>query len=228
MALKDREKLMVGGMMITGGLALLIGLGLPQFDAVNANLTQKGELETQIKGMEVQQQALHTEIDNLQKRNDLPKDIVIRQFTSQNREQIIKAMVDEIVNLAAHAGNKLISLEPHEVEPLFPPPAPVDPKAAPVDATATDPNAAPAPPPQPLLEAFGYTMAVRGSYNQVQDFLKSMFSNKELIEVTSIELQNENGVTRGGATASTTTVPIDYSRPIKLITKMRLVLEPAQ
>ena len=81
-----------------------------------------------------------------------------------------------------------------------------------------------APPAQATLETFGYTMAIRGNYNQMKNFLEAMFSSRELVEILSIELQNENGPTRAGGSTS---MPVDYSRPIKMIATMRLVLQPA-
>ncbi len=144
---------------------------------------------------------------------------------------------------------------PADVPETPDPNAPADPNAAPADgstppaeggeAAAPNPDAvdpastgapviaigeqAPAGPPKPALETFGYELAIRGTYDSLQSFLRSLASNKELMEVLNIRIENETGVSRVMPDKSTGTgdVALDPSRPIKLTATIRLVMQSA-
>ncbi len=220
MALKRSEKVLVGAGMIVGGLALLIGLGLPQWDAFMAANTQIGTLKDELKNLDVQKTSLNAQIALLEKNTAIPPGIEIKMYTEQNREEIIKGMLDQIVGLATGAGNKFISLKPLEnVQPILPPPAKTDDAAK----SATDPNAPPAPPPAPLLSTFGYEMAIRGSYDHLQQFLKAMAAQKDLLEISGIVLEDEASMTQGKSADGGT----DPGHPIRLTAKLRLALQPS-
>lgn len=233
MALKKSEKLLVGGALIAGGIALFIGVGLPQWDAYTSSNTQVTDLNQQITDLGTQKETLNAQIALLEKNTDIPPGIEIKTYTPDNKEAIIKEQLDEVVGLATRAGNKFISLTPTEAEPILPPPkapekgkngeAAANPEATgTADASASGDKKEPVMP-DPILSTFGYDLAVRGTYNSIQNFLKLMDEQRALLEVSGIRLENEAG---GDQTASAGDKVIDPSAPIRLTAKLRLALQP--
>jgi hypothetical protein len=246
MGLKRSEKMLVGLGMMAGGLALLIGVGLPQWDAYSATNTQIAALNDEIKLMDSQKTSLNAQIALLEKNTDIPPDIHIRTYTEQSKDEVIKAMLDQLVNMATDTGNKFISLSPDETAaPIVAPPPAADKdkakdgkaqgnQATPTASTSAtgsaaadqpaDPNAPPEVPP-PILSTFGYNLSIRGTYDTLQHFLRSLDSQKELMEVSAILVENEAGADRagGGSGAATTSDPM---HPLKLTASVRIVLQP--
>lgn len=226
--MKKSEKTLVGLMMIVGGIALVVGVGLPQWDAFSNNSSRISTLNDEIKGLQVQKENLNATIALLEKNTAIPPGLEIRRYTDQNREEIIKSLLDGVVKLATGAGNRFISLTPSEVAPILAPPPPPKEGAGTKGATntnaaaSTDPNAAPAAPP-PLLSTFGYELAIRGTYDSLQGFLRAMDSQKELLELSSITLENE--ASKSGKGPDDTADP---HFPIRLTAKVRLALQPAR
>lgn len=249
MALKRSEKMLVGLGLGVGGIALLIGVGLPQWDAFSAANSQISTTNDEIKALESQQINLNAQIALLEKNTDIPPGINIRTYNDQNREEVIKAMLDQVVNLATGTGNKFIALNPDTEDPLSNVTAP-SPSAAPAPAAnttqtpaagatttdtpasangtattnATDPNALP-PPPPPILSTFSYVLSIRGTYGSLQDFLRSLDSQKELMEVSGINIENEAGADRSSASGGAADVA-DPGNPLKLTANIRIVLQP--
>jgi cytoskeletal protein RodZ len=244
MGLKRSEKMLVGLGMMAGGLALLIGVGLPQWDAYSATNTQIAALNDEIKLMDSQKTSLNAQIALLEKNTDIPPDIHIRTYTEQSKDEVIKAMLDQLVNMATDTGNKFISLSPDETAAPIVAPPPVADKAKDVkaqgnqaaqtastpatgDAAAgqsADPNAPPEVPP-PILSTFGYNLSIRGTYDSLQRFLRSLDSQKELMEVSAIQIENEAGADRAGGDSGAAKTS-DPMHPLKLTASVRIVLQP--
>lgn len=78
--------------------------------------------------------------------------------------------------------------------------------------------------PKPLLSSFGYDLAIRGTYDSLQRFLKTMDVEKELMEITNITLENEISAIPG-ATSATGVLP-DPQYPIRMTARIRLAMQP--
>lgn len=232
MALKKSEKMMVGYGLIAGGIAIVVGLGLPQLDAFNASNTQVNDMNQQIKDLAVQKETLNAQITLLEKNTDIPPGIEIRTYTADNKEQTIKELLDGVVGLATEAGNRFISLTPAEADPVIPPPPPTPDKSkdaaatagtTPAPATGTgDEKKEPVLPP-PIMSTFGYDLAIRGTYDSIQNFLRAMDAQKELLEISGIRLENEAGSDQVNSSGEKIT---DSSAPIRLTAKLRLAMQP--
>lgn len=230
MALKKSEKLLVGGGLIVGGIALFIGMGLPQWDAYSNSNSQVADLNQQITDLGVQKDTLNAQIALLEKNTDIPPGIEIKTYTADTKEVTIKELLDQVVGMATQAGNKFISLTPTEAEPILPEPKEAekgkgDAKATDAAAPATEANGENKEPvlPDPILSTFGYDLAIRGTYNSIQNFLKLMDDQKALLEINGIRLENElasDAASGGGDKIS------DPSAPIRLTAKLRLALQP--
>jgi hypothetical protein len=105
---------------------------------------------------------------------------------------------------------------------------PVQAAANAVGSAVTGSSASTAPvAPQPLrpgLQTYGYDLVVRGNYQSIQGFLASLNKHKELIEVSNILIENEAGSER----QDTDGIKSDLLRPIKLTTRLKLILLPDQ
>jgi hypothetical protein len=227
MRLKQSEKKLIGIALLAGGIAVFVGFGLPQFDAFTANTSQLNTLNDELKNLQLEKDSLTGQIAILEKNTDIPPDIKVKTYTSDNREAVIKQMLNQVVELATGVGNQFISLSPKEVDPL------IDTPAAPVKGgtsqaqsgkseTQTSKGEAVSPP-SPMLTTFGYQLAIRGTYETIQNFLKQMAQEKELLEITTINLVNES--TSKGSTASTAAM-YDPGAPIKLTATIRLAMQP--
>ncbi|WP_373533211.1 hypothetical protein [Vampirovibrio sp.] len=232
MALRQNEKTLVGAALVAGGIAIFVGLGLPQFDAYTANTTQFNALSDELKNLQIEKDSLTGQIAILEKNTDIPPDIKVKTFTEDTREVVIKQMLDQVVGLATGAGNKFISLAPAEVDPLISSSATAsaegepaaDATNAPADAATPEEGAEgePVAPPPPMLTTFGYQLAVRGTYNTIQSFLRLMAQEKELMEMTAINVVNESN---NKDTAGATDTLYDPGSPIKLMVTIRLAMQ---
>lgn len=248
MALKKSEKQLVGVMLFIVAGASVFMMGMPNFAGLQQAWAKKTELETNLKNLATTETSLQAEIASLKQQMQLPNDITLRKHTPENLQANVKSILDKVLDMAAMDNNTIISLAPwKDVPPILPPPpAPPQGTAAPAAANAAapaagttpaDPNAPPPPPPPPPLTVVGYDLAIRGTFGSVQAFLKDMDKQKELVEISNIQIVNEHGPDRGAAAdqdASSQTEQknspgplLDPDRPIKLFMKLRLVLEPA-
>jgi hypothetical protein len=242
MALKKNEKRLVGGVSIAASVAIMMLFAMPQLDAWMAGNNQVNALKEEIKNLGAQQTALQSQISLLERNTDIPAGVTIRTYTEENREQIIKFMLDQVVSLAMGAGNRFISLKPSEVDPMIAPPPPPAKGAAGAVATttttqtpssstttvpnttstSTTPGSTDASAPTPVLTTFGYDLAVRGSYDTLQRFLRIIGQQKELMEIVSMTIDNEAAAEKGGGT----TKAVDPNHPLKLTAHLRLAMQP--
>jgi|GEM_PF-1983797 len=249
MALKKSEKNLVGIASIAIGGAIIMMVAMPQWDSWNASNNQVNSLKEEIKNLTAQQNSLNAQVTLLRQHTDVPLGVTIRTYNEGNREQIIKSLLDHVVNLAMGAGNRFISLKPSDAVPMILSPPPLKTAAngyssTPAAATTTTTNttttattttttstttsttpdvnaeaeAAVAPPP---LTTFGYDMAIRGSYDTLQRFLRVMGQQKELLEIVSLTLDNEAVKGKAGSAGTP-----DPSRPLKLTAHLRLAIQP--
>ncbi len=254
MALKQSEKTLVGVAMIAAGIALVVAVGLPQFDAYNASNTELTSLKDEITSLETQKTSLAAQIKILEKNTDIPSDIKVKTFTPDTREQMIKQMLDQAVGLASGTGNIFISLSPVEVAP-FPGTAEAAAKdgqsgdaaqgenkdtansdqsesadaSAGAEASGADGESKePPPPPAPTLSTFGYELAVRGTYDTIQKFLQKMTQQKELMEILEMTLENEATATSGSSSSSGSSTLANPKSPIKLKVTLRLAMQQVE
>lgn len=221
--MKKSEQTLVGIMLLAGSAALIGTVGLNQWDAFNNAQSQISSLTDEIKGLDAQKLTLNADIAEMEKNSSIPSDVEVLTYTEKNREQIIKGMLDKVVNLATGAGNLFISLAPSDVkdEPAPPPPPPTAKPAAATDATTTaDGKPAEPEPVQPVLNTFDYDVSVRGTYGTIQAFLKAVATQKSLMEIHTIKLENEVGST------AVTTDTTDPFHPIRMTAQIRLALQP--
>ena len=226
MALKKREKMLVGVMLVCVAVATVAYVTLPCWDSLSANQQKLTDTKASVQSLTTQKGSLQSELESLKTANNLPPGIDIPRITSKTKEIVIKGILDDVVSNAADSGNKLISLKPYDAPPIIPPPPPPEPNknnapAMPGMGTQTQE----APPPPPPLVSVGYELAVRGTYNTIQAFLKRMDNPNQLIEMHGIELENESGpvrVSEGGAPDENAVTDPMY--PIKLKAKLRLIL----
>ncbi len=234
MALKKREKILIGVMLLAGGIFTLAYFAWPQWEAVSTNQTKLSDTKTATEGLLTQKQALQTEVDRLKKEKNLPLDVVIRRYTPTTRQAVVKEILDEVVNYAAESNNKLISLEPYNATPIVT--ASQEEEDAKNDkeksknkskkgssSSKNSEDNPDEPKPSPLT-VVGYEMSIRGTYDSIQNFLARMEDHKDLIEVSSIDLLNEAGPARKSTTKTPKAI-LDPSRPIRLNAKLRLILQ---
>lgn len=224
MALKESEKTLIGFALLAGGIALVFVFGLPQWDLYSQQTQQITGLKQEKEGLLTQKDALQSQISVLEQNTNIPLDLKVQTYTDQDREQMIKRLLDHIVNLSTKAGNKFISLGPTPADELATPVAPPvsqeqDESASAQNNTSGEKEAPPVP--APLLNTFEYDLAVRGSYDTVQKFLKLVDNQKTLIEIGRIAIENEL-LSEGSATRD---VLLDPGRPVKLTANIRLSMQ---
>jgi cell division protein FtsB len=219
--MKQSEKTLVGLLLLVGGAAIVALVGLPQWDAFSNNQAQVTSLNDEIKVLDAQKTALNAEIAQLEKNSIIPEDIEVQVYTEKNREQLIKGILDRVVNLATDAGNIFISLAPLENKNAAPePPAPAKNERTPAASAGNASEESDAPPP-PVLRQFSYELSVRGTYTSIQSFLRSMAAQKALIEIAAMKLVNEQGETLPSADNA-----LDPFHPIRMTATIRLAMQP--
>ncbi len=239
--MKSSEKTLVGAALIVASIGLGIFVGMPQWTAYSDANTQVDGLNTDIKTLDASKEDLTSHIALLEKNTDIPLGVRVRRFNDQNREQIIKALLDQVSLLATSAGNRFISLAPSkDVQPMIEAPPVL--KAAPMEAPATttttsttatsdgstadtsssDSKSKVTPLPAPILSTFGYDMVTRGTYATIQNFLRLMNDQKELLEINGILVENEM-VPVAGALPGPLANP---NFPIRLTSHIRFALQP--
>ncbi len=220
-SVSNRDKIILGGGLIAAGF-IVVGLLLiePAWKNIEATQLKIKEAETLVESLSAQEKSINLEIQRYQQKVDLPSNLIIREFKTASLDENIKIMLDAVIHTATAAGNVLVSLEPIASAP---PPPPATPPAAP--ATPAVPGAAPPPPPPPpALRAVEYDMVVRGNYNNLVSFFKTMSEYNELVEIISIKMQNEGSSERVASGSSGGRM--DPSKPIRLTAKFKLYLKP--
>lgn len=239
--MKNTEKQLVGVALIAAGIYGVISFGLPQWDAFTTNNTKAASLKDDLKSTQSQKENLNLQIALLEKNIDIPSDIQVKTFTDDTEAQATKEVLDHVVNLATDAGNKLISLNPATVPPfLTSKPKPknaTDASANGASTSAAAPNTPAASTPAatddktaameqaqdslPALITKGYELTVRGTYNSLQGFLRSMDKQAMVLDMMTFELENETANSTPGAANNTS----DPNLPLRLKLTLRLALQ---
>jgi len=252
--MKSTEKQLVGVAILAAGIYVVFSFGLPQWDAFSTNNAKSATLQSDLKAAQSEKDSLALQISLLEKNIDIPAGIQVKTFTNDTEEQAAKELLDHVVNLATHSGNKFVSLSPAKVDPfLVPKPAAkpangTDPSAPPL-ATPTDAAAAVTPAPAdgapsfapgseeekaaalakaqdslPSLVTKGYELTVRGTYSSLQAFLRAMDAQSMVMDMMSFDLENEAAGVNDGAAAAGTTT-MDPNFPLRLKVTLRLALQ---
>src|SRR5690606_9454086 len=125
--MKRSEKMLVGIALIAGGLAVLLTVGMDAWNALNSTNASIESLKTEINSLETQKTALAASVAQLEKNTQAPLDVHIRKFNDGNREEMIKAILDQVVSVVSGTGNLFVGIVPAENReggaPLPPSPA---------------------------------------------------------------------------------------------------------
>ncbi len=207
-----REKWMIGGVLLLGGLGVVGGyLIMPTFDSIMKNTGKIVQLEGSVLSLQANSIGMEKTIKKLKTVKALPEGLEVRTFKPETFQKNIKGMVDEIVELSTNNGNDLISLVPWAAPEIPPPPVKRDANGTPVG-----------PVPSPLLKTFGYELVIRGSYDNVLEFIGSLNEHNQLIEIKDIKMENEGGEDRSTDSSDT----MNPFKPIKLKSRLILYLQP--
>ncbi|MEB3244715.1 MAG: hypothetical protein VKJ06_01875 [Vampirovibrionales bacterium] len=248
--MKNQQKkllLIVALIAVLGAGAMMIVM--PTIKALSTNWQALQTAKSELESTSSQKEALLAELESYKNRNVIPKGIILRPYSPTAYDKSIKIMLDAVVDLAAQNGNLLISLEPASSlenvggSPAPPPPQPkaepAPPETAPAEVAADGAAtgdaataAAPPPPPETLLLPYGYRLAVRGSYENILDFLKAVAALKELIEIKSISIENElmpggvppNPSEQGAGSTPVVAALTNPQKPLKLMAFIQLYL----
>jgi len=229
--MKTSEKYLVAVLLF---LVAFGGIGLygafPLFDSIQKKLNTTHQRENEIKAFETAVNALNMQVFQYQKMKELPPGLRVREFQPETYERNIKEMIDQVITLATDNGNDLISLKPiaEEIAPTPPAPGKTPPAIAPNTAKPRDPNTTPGTQSDILddankvLKTYTYELVIRGAYDSINGFLRSMNHHNEVIEIKSINMVNETGENRDQGTENTLANPL---KPLKLTSCVVLFLE---
>lgn len=113
----SREKMTIGlGMIAAAGIVVFM-LTLPQFDAIQASLTQQKQLDTEVQGLTARQTILTTEVNNLRAsggNNNAQTTATVRTVSNDEKDAAVKEILDNVIKQATTNGNKLIELKPDD------------------------------------------------------------------------------------------------------------------
>lgn len=213
--MKTTEKYLVAALLFIvafGGIGMY-GI-MPVFDGMKKKLDTIATKETQIKTFETSIQSLKMQVIKYQKLEELPEGLVVREFKPDTYEKNIKSMIDQALSLVTQNGNELISLKPWN--------APTPAVAKNLDAEVDENGQPKEPETNSILKTYGYELVFRGAYDNINGFLQTMNTHNELMEINSIQLENETGQDREQGQASTLANPL---KPIKVSTKLTLFLQ---
>lgn len=221
--MKSREKLLLGiGILLIGGYFGVSVLVMPAIDSVMKKQAKLATTETEVTMLEAQIGALSQRVQQLKVMKELPQDVVIRKFKRNEFEASVKAMVDDVVQLATKSGNSLTGIKPWSAPSLTPPP--------PKNKKSGKEGAAPPPAPRMNVRSRGYELTLQGTYGPIHKFLTAVSDYPELIEVNNASFQHQDfSSSRGrgrGRNANGSSEQLHEDQPIRVIVKLILYLQP--
>ncbi|MEM0952224.1 MAG: hypothetical protein AAGI66_08810 [Cyanobacteria bacterium P01_H01_bin.74] len=235
MALKSSEKNLIGIALIVGGIALFFALGLPQWDEYSAKKNEIETLKIEKQNLENQKTVLGTQIKVLEKQVNTPLGFDVVTYTEPTKAKMIKAMLDHVINLSSQAGNLFIKLSSVEKTPQeiaqeqAAAQAQLASKQNPdknnllANLTSDDANTAEEPVVlPPSLNTFKYQLSVRGSYASIQKFLQLIDSQKALLALSDLTLENEQISLENTGDGQTV---FDPTHPIKLTVNLLITMQ---
>lgn len=191
--MKSSERLLIGVVLCMLGMYIVpVFLVMPTWNSVTQTQQTITTTEEQIPVVDTDIARLNAEISRLRKLDNVPEHIKVRKAEGNKTQQEVKAMLDDLVTLANHYNNDLITLQPFNVTPPAPPTPPATDPAPGGEEAAT----APEPAPVPATQAFGYDITIRGTYPAIEQFIAVLSTHPELVEIQSITFQNEGGQLR--------------------------------
>jgi len=175
-------------------------------------------------------------VARLQEVKALPEGVQIRTVAEADVNATVKDLLDDVVLLAGHLGNDLISLEPSkagakgtkmpEAAAAEKPLTAKEKRAAKAKAESgtTDAGAEveAAKPKRVEAKSYDYTVTVRGTYSAIQALLDALANHPDLIEVKLLELTNEGGNDREQILLGT----LKVNKPMRATLQLSLWLMP--
>ncbi len=214
-----REQLLLGVVLLGAGLfALPFMVIMPEWQGAekdNRTIKQNEQLTTTT---DAAISKLRLEIARIKKLAVVPAEVNVRKIEGGKTQEAVKAMLDDIITLARHYNNELVTLTPFNAMPV---------KAAPVAQSsgrrrrrrgpAPEPEKEKAAPPPPTAQKFGYNMTIRGTYPDIEEFVAVLSTHPELIEMQTLNFENEGSHTREGLEQGSNNNAMPMSATIKLV-----------
>jgi hypothetical protein len=250
MGLSQREQVLLGTLSlvvvgVVGGLFVIV----PQVQAVQKAFEANKQAQQQVKDAVYAETRMQQNIEDYKVKLASLKHLNVRPYEPGRLEASVKSFMDEVVALAANKGTQIISLSPYQAAPAVKgsssnlnqgelksarqrrkeEEAAKKAEAA-AEAAKTEEDerktaieqqvdANPLP-----LSTYGLSLQVRGSYSQIVSLLTGLASFATILEVESMNLANEAGPTREGASVKNEGSHLDPARPIVMSLKVRLFL----
>lgn len=251
MGLSQREQVLLGTLSLVvvgvlGGLFVVV----PQVQAVQQAFEANKLAQQQVKDAVYTETRMQQNIEDYKVKLASLKHLNVRSYEPGRLEASVKNFMDEVVALAANRGTQIISLSPYQAAPATQGSSSdlnqatlkntsesqqedeatkqTTSEAEAVSKTEEDKRKAaieqqvdanPLP-----LNTYGLSLQVRGNYSQLVSLLEGLASFNTLLEVESMNLANEAGPTREGASVKNEGSHLDPARPIVMSLKVRLFL----
>lgn len=212
--MQPREQIMVGGLLLVVGAyitpTMVVGPMMAELDGHHQAIAEN---EAKVPALTAANTRLTAKIARLKKLETVPSGVNIRKKGAAGNQAAIKAMLDDLVTLANHYKNELITLTPFSLsdDPSGrPPQAATNNAAAPPEPTANEAV--------PTTQSFGYVFTLRGTYAAIEKYINVLSTHPDLLEIQQITYENEGGQHREQLTLGT----LPTNKPIRA--QLRLVL----
>jgi len=203
----NQQFLMAVVLLLVGVVVLPMQVVMPLWGDIQEKQGVIGEKKSSIETLTQSIQSLQAQVARLQEVKALPEGVQIRTVAEADVNATVKDLLDDVVLLAGHLGNDLVSLEPAKAgkkQTKMPegdgakPLTAKEKRAARAKAEAgnvteegADANANK--PKRVEAKSYDYTVTIRGTYAAIQGLLNALANHPDLIEVKLLELTNEGG-----------------------------------
>ncbi len=193
--MQTREQVLLGSLLIgVSLLALPFMVIMPEWQGAEKSGKAIKQQEQLLASTKKSITKMRVDIARIKKLAVVPLDVNVRPVEGGKVQQAVKAMLDDVITLARHYDNELVTLTPFNA---MPPPKVNKPKrrnrrgAAPEPEVEEKPKVA-----LPTVQKFGYDLSLRGTYPDIEEFVAVLSTHPELIEMQSIQFENAGGQTR--------------------------------